>query len=674
MPISINELISATSRNSPNFLGSPKIGGENMPSIGTDGELKINGQSIIAKSREYKLPICWQNIAEYTLDLFHTHRLNYGFGITIFPYTGSSIIYIDPSVSTNGNGTFSSPYNIWPNTIPDNSLVLLKEYTTLAISSINITAVNIIIGSYDADTGERIIDSQKLGTISYTTATKLFALPSSGLFTLSGVKFTSTTANSNNIVSNTNLEVKVEYCVFSGISSLVGGTVNGSLVDTTGKVTARFNKVMDCTTNAFITTGVARIYCNDITYSFITPSTVYGIKITGNAYCDIHHNYMINNMNYGALISIANTGRTVIRGNYLFGGKSDVAGQSYGISCNSGNADIHDNYVCNSSIGINASNTSKIYKNIMCSEYNNYTGIIGGAVIGNTVVRLNGTNGVAIVGNGGISNNIVDSNSLANFATGIQTMLGLSQSTYNNVFGSTAKIVDGGGSSLSIAGTTNVNTSSYLDYKFHPLATSPALNSGVSNTTRGAIAKQSGVGSAMNLFSPVNGLSSLQSVIDTKADLSSPSFIGSLMINGNQPQTTIFKDFGIESTKTVTGIGSAILGTYTLPNIAGSGLIRMTLVYSTIGAGSKTLSIKINGALIGEILNITTAAKTSRTEIVCANNTTQNAQSNTITTDGSTTMTSSSVITSGSCDITINGSGTTVSDSITLKSIIIEQI
>lgn len=683
MTISIKDLISSTMRNSPNFSGSPKVGGENIPTMGSDGELKINGQSIIAKTREYKLPTCWQNIAAYTKNNFVKDSLALGYGSIIYPYSGGSTIFIDPTASTNGTGTFASPYNIWPASIPNDSLVLIKEYSTLSISNITVTATNLMVGSYDADSGERVIDTQKLATISYGSTTKFFTLPTTGTFTLSGVRFISSGAGTNNVIANTSttLELKIEYCLFANISSLVSGAISGALIDTVGKLSVRFNKVINCTTSGFITTGVAKIYCNEIFYSFITPTTAYGIKVTSNSYADIHHNYIINLVNYGTLVYVSNSGSvTTIRNNYIFGGKSDDIGTSYGINAiGAASTNIHENYVCNGSVGILTTNTTaKIYKNVVCSEYENYTGISGANVVGNTVVRLKGITGTGVIASSIVSNNIIDANPESSFVIGIKTNAGLAQATYNNIYGATNPVVDSVSSILNISATTNMASSSYLDYYFCPLSSSPARNSGSINSTygtygtKGAIHTHSSVGLSMDVFSPTNGLSTLQSSIDSKADLASPSFVGSVMINGNTPQVTLFKDFGTESFKTSTGVATNTLGTYSLPNIAGSGLLRITMVYVTGGTGSKTISVKLNGNIVTE--TTTTIAKISRIEIVCANNVLQTGQIYTVNTDGNTTMTASSVITSGTSTFTVVGTGTATSDTISLKSMIIEQI
>lgn len=685
MPISIKDLISSSMRNSPNFTGSPKVGGENIPSIGTDGEVKVNGQAVIVKTREYKMPTCWQNIAEYSLENFKNDLYHNGYGVMLQPYSGASVLYVDPSASTSGSGTLSSPYNAWPTTIPNDAMVLIREYTTLSISSISITASNIIIGTYESDSGSRVIDSSKLATISYNTSTSLFSIPSTGSFTISGVRFVGTVANTNNVVSSsiTTVTVNIEYCVFANINSYISGGITGSIIRTSGRTNIRYNNVVNCTTDSFVCLGSNSIYCNKLIYSYTLPIAVTGVKITGGVGCysDIHHNYISNQINAGQLLSITNNGlHTIIRNNYLFGGKSTEVGSSYCVnSTGTAITNIHHNIVCNSNFGIFSTTASaKIYKNVVCSEYNNYTGITGANVVGNTVVRINGTDGTGIISSGVVANNIIDANYSSNFTKGIQSNLGISQATFNNITGATNSMVDSVGTSIDIASTSNIEVGSYLDYQFRPLSTSPALNSGSTMIAyemygnRGAVSSISGVGMAMNLFSPTNGIALLQEVIDEKADLSSPAFVGAVSINGNTPQVTIFKDFSVSSSKTISGVGTSVLGTYSLPNISGNGLIRVTVVFFTSGTGSKTVSVKLNGISIAE--SISSLTKTSRMELLCSNNIAQNGQTTTTTTDSLTTTTASSVITSGISTFTIVGTGANSSDVITLKSVIVEQI
>jgi hypothetical protein len=677
MTISIKDLISSTMRNSPNFSGSPKVGGENIPTMGSDGELKINGQSIIAKTREYKLPSCWQQVADYTRDLYTQDLIYNGYGFTVFSQTvDETIIYIDPTATTNGVGTFVSPYNMWPATIPNNCMILLKEYTSITTTSIVLSSTDITIGTYDSEFGERVIEPTRLATIIYGASTSLFTLPTIGSFVLSGVKFHSILPNTNNIIKNTNsnLELKIEYCLFNCISSVVSGSIVGCLIETSGNISALFNSVLQCNTDFIKCSANAKIACNKI----ITTGS--SVLATGVGSIDIHNNYIISKPNTISIINVTTSSSCTIRKNYIFGGNSEDIGTSYCVkAAGSGVSTIMYNYICNSTYGIYCTSAqSKIYKNIVCSEYENYTGITGGSVVGNTVVRLKGNNGTAISATNLVSNNIIDSNSDSTFNIGIKTSIGLSQTTHNNITGAAKSVVNSVDTELNIVASTNTITSSYLDCKFYPLSSSPALTNGLVNHIydaygiRGAIYDESGVGLALDVFSPTNGLSTLQSTIDNKADLASPSFVGSVMINGNTPQVTLFKDFGTESFKTSTGVVTNTLGTYTLPNISGSGLLRITMVYVTGGTGSKTISVKLNGNIVTE--TTTTIAKISRIEIICANNVLQTGQIYTVNTDGNTTMTASSVVTSGVSTFTVIGTGTISADTISLKSMIIEQI
>lgn len=79
-----------------------------------------------------------------------------------------AIYYIDPSASTNGSGTFASPYNVPPTLVTGNEY-WFKEGTVWSgrTATWAINLANIVLGVYDATTGNRVTDGSKWATFDW---------------------------------------------------------------------------------------------------------------------------------------------------------------------------------------------------------------------------------------------------------------------------------------------------------------------------------------------------------------------------------------------------------------------------------------------------------------------------------------------------------------------------
>lgn len=492
MTISLKTVMYSALLNNTDLTGSPTTNGNPIISVGSSGDLESSGSPVNIKTREYKLPSTWYGILEYTKESFYNDQLYYGFGVDVFPQIDTTVIYVDPSSATNGVGTLLSPYNILPATIPNFALVLFKEYTTYNVSTqINITASNVIFGTYDQITGERVVDYGRLAIIKYGSVAKLFNYSvANSTFTISGLIFdyTGTTPNTNCVINNgvATITVNVEYCIFANINTLVGNVLS-SVIETTGNLHIRFNKFYGCIAHSIVSYGKqAKIYGNEIIYS--APSSAFAIKISNSAFAgafDIHRNYIVNNRNISSLINVANgtNGSTIVRKNYLFGGNSI---NSYNVLCQ-GTAEsrIYENISTNSSTGISATTgKSTIYKNIVCSEHATFSGIHGEKVIANTICKIGTlTGGTAITATGEVRSNIIDGSSTARFQTGIIATVGIPIET-NNIFQVVVSALYNDTSAVLLSQSNSI-VSSMLDYKFSPFNQSTAINSAPTNTLYG---------------------------------------------------------------------------------------------------------------------------------------------------------------------------------------------
>lgn len=490
--ISIKDMMYKGILESPSFTGIPTIANNPIVSTNSLGEPLINGQPAEIKTKEYKLPTSGNEVANIVRPMFELERTAYGFGSDIFPQLETIVVYVDPSTTTNGVGTLASPYKTWPTSISNDSLILIKEYTTLVVTtSITISATNVIIGTYDSSTGDRVIDQDRLATIQYSSMAKLFShSAANSSITFSGLKFyyagTAEAANSiySNIIST--IKCQIEYCVFVNIKSVVSGVVTSALIDTAGSLIFRFNYVVKCEANSINCYGSSiKIYGNEFRYNTMTLPIII-IKTTGSGYHDIHRNFLVNPSNHGSIINVSNTSETYIKKNYILGGLSDNTGTGSTNIKTSGAANtfIHDNYSINGLVGITTSSTNcKIYKNIIASEYNNFTGVIGTIIVNNTIIRMAGSTGVAIVGSTTISNNIIDGNGDCSFTIGVK-INGATTVISNLVDNCDKPFVNTSEVEIQPP-TSNILSSSNLDYYFSPYQNSLASDTGTINAQYG---------------------------------------------------------------------------------------------------------------------------------------------------------------------------------------------
>ena len=275
--ISMKELLSAQMRNSPNFFGNPKIEGKSIPSMSADGELTVNGTSIAVKTRDYILPSTWQEVYYKSNDDFITESIQYGMGSMFYQQTSTNVIYVNPSASvTTGTGVFSNPYKTLPSVIADDTLVLFFEGTTYTFSAAQtITAKNVIFGTCDIENGERVIDFDRLATISFGSFSTLFthSVANSSL-TFSGVRFVNTSGNAGDRAvaktTSTTTLLNFEYCRFESIDGRTTGvpTPDSAIINSNGKLEVRFCIFAGCNHNAILSTGPsARIYGNRFVYT-----------------------------------------------------------------------------------------------------------------------------------------------------------------------------------------------------------------------------------------------------------------------------------------------------------------------------------------------------------------------------------------------------------------------
>lgn len=689
--ISTSDMLSYPLRHSPNFTGSPKIEGNKIPSISANGDMIVDGSAISAKTLEYRLPSSWQSIYEYTLPEFQSKKLQHGYG-EIFPEYGHPTIYINPSATVNGSGTLASPYNVLPAVLADNAVLLFQESSTYSFNVLPfvITAKNVIFGTYDIENGNRVIDNDRLVKFSFGPGPIVFRhTAANSQLTFSGVRFVCTSNNTEGktIISSTDntSSLQIEYCQFLSIDGRTNNVANTDfLINTQSKIELRYCDFVGCYSNLVTCNGnSARIYGNTVMYinamnNFIAFSIAGSPKIV-----DISTNWMFNLANGGGFIT-SNTSNSIvkIKNNYIFGTDSDViqygTSAQYGIYCTftGGFVNINDNLVCNTCNAIYAP-ASTIYKNIIAAECNNIVGITGNIVLNNTVIKLKGIGGTAIIATTEASNNIVDASDSSNmFDVGILLSTTSTANTSNIINNSTKSLTNNSG--VSIVLNTNINASSQLDMFFKPFKTSPAYMTATIYAeynvfmNKGAKQDFSKLGSMNELYAPTTGLQTLTNIVDNKADLASPSFIGNVTINNNRISQVIIRDF---VARTGEGIAVNTLNTYALPAIDGNSILRYTLLFETTGSGSHTFSLHINGSEITN--NVITGPGISKVEIISYNNVDRLSQifeKTTTSINNSTMFGTSTVNHTNPAIMTIKAQNSISTDSSILRGIFVEAI
>jgi len=197
-----------------------------------------------------------------------------------------AIYYIDPSQSSNGTGTFLSPFNTYPTILAYGDSVLFKENTTIAggwslpiISGIGSETNLLTIGTYSALTGERLTDIKRQAKIVATNAQDGILVSSKDYVTISNLNLTGTRDFPYAGVRVLNSSyVTVEYCITESSSAVFGGCYGIRFDNATGSGAARSNWILR---NNIIkkTTGNAGIIC---IWSSISGEYVSNIRVTGN--------------------------------------------------------------------------------------------------------------------------------------------------------------------------------------------------------------------------------------------------------------------------------------------------------------------------------------------------------------------------------------------------------
>ena len=280
-------------------------------------------------------------------------------------------IYVDPTASSNGDGSFATPRNIFPTALAYGDVVLFKEGTvysgqwTFPTPSGTGTPTNIVlVGTYNAVTGARLIDVTRQATIRCTNVTSDAILISSvsyvtisNLHCISGNNFPASGVRALN-----SSYITVEYCTIENLP--VTGTAGGYGIrfdNATGSGAPRSNWVIRHNEVKNIA-GNGGILCiwSSTTGEFVTNITVennyvhslqkfpaasaHGITVQGRAttyYTDkaglcgkgvqIKNNIIKNTPDYGLRVLGVNSSVTsqqnIVSGNTILNtgdGKSDV--------------------------------------------------------------------------------------------------------------------------------------------------------------------------------------------------------------------------------------------------------------------------------------------------------------------------------------------------------------
>lgn len=225
----------------------------------------------------------------------------------------ASVVYIDPTGSA-GAGTFASPLNDFPASPAINTTYLIKEGTRLVGAGrlTGITQTGLVIGTYDAGSGNRVFTPARLATIDGNTYFRcaLRWQGTSGTFTLSGVRiiggqgtgtgvqqFESITAPAASVIT-------IEHCVFEsmGTYDLVSSQINNQAITVGGaRLVARFNRIT-VEGDGLSHVPAATAGCEFIGNEIITPP---GITVGGPDCIQVQRT------------TINPVGRTLVLGNWL---------------------------------------------------------------------------------------------------------------------------------------------------------------------------------------------------------------------------------------------------------------------------------------------------------------------------------------------------------------------
>ena len=289
----------------------------------------------------------------------------------------TNVVYVDPSATTNGSGTFASPRNTLPATA-NNQTILLKECTTYTggISVGSIT--NYLIGTYDLKTGRRVFDRTRIATIDAQGGTGLTLSGASINSWASGIRFINFTFA---VVKGQNSSATgggIEFCVAENAARGVMSTCFQSL---TGGSVIRFNVVNrvsgdGCWYGQNTNTGSlgVQIYGNDIRIgqddSYDGPDCVQLSSNNGEAVGAyvVHTNWMENTRNRKQIViatynnTLTATDSFTCYGNVCIGCDTSLpkigANSQNGIYSEIPNSQIYSNYIENSRYPIVVTNST----------------------------------------------------------------------------------------------------------------------------------------------------------------------------------------------------------------------------------------------------------------------------------------------------------------------------
>jgi len=195
-------------------------------------------------------------------------------------------IYVDPTASTNGDGSFATPRNIYPTSIAYGDFILFKEQTvynggwTLPTpSGVGSNTNRVTLGTYNAITGVQTTDRTKQATIRCTNATTDAILISSvsyvtvqSLFCISGTNFPYSGVRALN-----SSYITVDGCTIESLPFISGGGAYGIRIDNaTGSGSAQSNWIVKNNIVRKITgnTGILCIW-SSTSGEFVTNITVH---------------------------------------------------------------------------------------------------------------------------------------------------------------------------------------------------------------------------------------------------------------------------------------------------------------------------------------------------------------------------------------------------------------
>jgi nitrous oxidase accessory protein NosD len=208
--------------------------------------------------------------------------------------------YIDPTRSSNGDGSFATPRNIFPTSIAYGDIVLFKEQTvyngtwTLPTPSGTGSSTNIVLlGTYDATTGNRTISKIKQAQIKVTSSsTDAILISAVSYITISSLHCVGgNTYPYAGVRALNSSYITVEYCTIENISGLNGGY--GLRFDNaTGSGSAhsnwviKNNEIKNITGNAGIVCGWSLNSGEYVSNITIKDNLIYNLKYapTHNAY------------------------------------------------------------------------------------------------------------------------------------------------------------------------------------------------------------------------------------------------------------------------------------------------------------------------------------------------------------------------------------------------------